>query len=693
MEFIEIVLCHLHNLLHSKEKPYFMKIYKSVYECIRAERHETLYQELAKYLENFCNKTLYTLEQTDVELLEYSDYWERYYHAILILDKVCVGLNKIITRSHDFVSEHEDEFDDKSSSRIGNYQRMNIFGLGLHFWEYNLLQKMNVGNQFSRVCIQEIKNLRGQVDSFHSLNLNRLKSAVHSFYDVGLQTGSPFYYYEINFEESFLSETEIYYRNTKLSFNNIEIILKMNQVLKTIKAEDKLAESLLIEITFPKYQGLINSILVEPIREEIVACLPSFIQKLDHENSEVAFLLLNRLENGIEFLKRGLSQQVDYKGSEIIRKHSSTLLQDPTKFILDCKGLKTIFEEYIKIAFQNNADCFAAVDQGFVIFLNSTQMPMNIATYLAKYFDYIIRKRKDVEYLPIAVDFFRYVTDKDLFLLHYSKLLSKRLLNGGVSIKELESAQILEFQKINGQEYTVKLQKMLQDVDISADLSRNFKGNDFSSTILTTGSWPVSETSQEILPPNLYKAQVDEFSKYYNDLHNGRRLKWHHQLSRVILKCSLEASFEIDCPLPCFYLLDSISCNQFKEVGDKTYLKSLAALGIVLEQGNSIILNMKFQPKKFLIKIPFILESNVEAEDISNQIKQDRKYYLMALIAKIMKERKIIPHSKLVAEVISSSLKQFKPNLTSIKESIDSLIERQYIKRDEVDFNMLVFIS
>jgi len=47
------------------------------------------------------------------------------------------------------------------------------------------------------------------------------------------------------------------------------------------------------------------------------------------------------------------------------------------------------------------------------------------------------------------------------------------------------------------------------------------------------------------------------------------------------------------------------------------------------------------------------------------------------------RERKLLEHTKLIAETIGQLVQQFKPDVPMIKGRIESLIEREYLERVE----------
>lgn len=63
---------------------------------------------------------------------------------------------------------------------------------------------------------------------------------------------------------------------------------------------------------------------------------------------------------------------------------------------------------------------------------------------------------------------------------------------------------------------------------------------------------------------------------------------------------------------------------------------------------------------------------------------REREFILDACIVRIMKSRKTIKHNELLPEIIKI-VNHFKPEIPFIKRRIESLIEREYIKRDDKD--------
>jgi len=70
---------------------------------------------------------------------------------------------------------------------------------------------------------------------------------------------------------------------------------------------------------------------------------------------------------------------------------------------------------------------------------------------------------------------FKYVEDKDVFQKFYSRMLAKRLVYFTSASDDAETSMIGKLKEACGFEYTNKLQRMFQDMQISKDLNDNYK--------------------------------------------------------------------------------------------------------------------------------------------------------------------------------------------------------------------------
>lgn len=98
--------------------------------------------------------------------------------------------------------------------------------------------------------------------------------------------------------------------------------------------------------------------------------------------------------------------------------------------------------------------------------------------------------------------------------------------------------------------------------------------------------------------------------------------------------------------------------------------------------------NDSFSSKLYRVKIQAVTakgESEPERKETRNKVDEDRKHEIEAAIVRIMKARKKMSHSSLVAEVTEQLKSRFLPSPTIIKKRIEGLIEREYLARTSDD--------
>lgn len=73
------------------------------------------------------------------------------------------------------------------------------------------------------------------------------------------------------------------------------------------------------------------------------------------------------------------------------------------------------------------------------------------------------------------------------------------------------------------------------------------------------------------------------------------------------------------------------------------------------------------------------------------EIQQQRGFSIDATIVRILKARKRLAHQELIGEVIHQ-IQNFAPDSKLIRQRIEGLIEREYLKRDEINPKYYVYL-
>jgi cullin 3 len=74
-------------------------------------------------------------------------------------------------------------------------------------------------------------------------------------------------------------------------------------------------------------------------------------------------------------------------------------------------------------------------------------------------------------------------------------------------------------------------------------------------------------------------------------------------------------------------------------------------------------------------------------------VEEDRRHLVEAAIVRIMKARRSLNHNDLIAEVTKQLSVRFNPSPTFIKKRIESLIDREYLERDEHEHRRYLYVA
>ena len=321
---------------------------------------------------------------------------------------------------------------------------------------------------------------------------------------------------------------------------------------------------------------------------------------------------------------------------------------------------------------------------------------------------------------------FQYIDDKDVFQKFYSRSLAKRLVNTSSSSDDAETSMISKLKDACGFEYTNKLQRMFQDMQISKDLNlayKEFQDNagvdrktaiDAHYHILGTGFWPLVPPTTKFTPPQDIVKAYERFNTFYASKHSGRKLTWLWHLCKGEMRAGYTKSqqkvpytFQVSTYQMAILLMyndakdDIVSYDDMEATTalDRETLNPSIAIMVkakVLlsepadakpESGTSYRLNHNFKHKKLKVPLNITIksETKAESEDTHKNIEEDRKLLIQSAIVRIMKSRKKLRHQLLLQETIQQISQRFKPSVQDIKKCIDILLEKEYLERLEGD--------
>lgn len=622
---------------------------------------EDLYKKLTEFLTNHLNGLVVESKaHTDEALLAfYIREWQRYTDAAKYIHHLFRYLNR------HWVKREMDE---------GKKNIYDVYTLHLVRWREVLFTQVN-----EKVMDAVLKLVEKQRNG-ETIEHNQIKQVVESFVSLGLDesdsTKTTLEVYRYHFERPFLLATEEFYRNESKQFvaENSVVEYMKKAVARIAEEEERVKMYLHPDIAIPLKKAC-NKVLIsehqEVLRDEFQVLLDN-----DREDDMARMYgLLSRIDKGLEPLRTKFEVHVRKSGHAAIAKVAADVEKlEPKVYVDALLEIHTRYQGLVKRAFNDEPEFTRSLDNACREFVNRNDVckagTNKSPELLAKYTDILLRKSStgveegELEAtLTHIMTVFKYIEDKDVFQKFYARMLARRLVHSTSSSDDAETSMISKLKEACGFEYTNKLQRMFQDMQISKDLNSGFKEHvasleskslDSSYSILGTGFWPLTAPGTTFNPPAEIAADCDKFSRFYRNKHEGRKLTWLWQLSKGEVKTNYTKSskmgytFQVSCYQMAVLLLFNEKDQQtYEEIQEATKLnqESLdSSLGILLKAkvlnispagakvgpGSKFDLNYDFKQKKLRINLNIGTKSESKQEEVETNktIEEDRKLLL-----------------------------------------------------------------
>lgn len=711
-----------------------------------------LYEKVQEFLKVH-NETLLAQSQNYTEdealLAFYTSKWDEYRLASKVLNVIFQYMNR-----HWVVREHEEKrtevYDIYQLAMITwkkhLFQELNE---NLTSCILNLIKKDRNHELINTSLVS------GVIDSYVELGLSGpcRYCKCNQCKELSEEGGSAGKIYTDYFEQRFLDETKHYYSVESTTFlQNNPVTEYLKKVEVRLNEEQERIQRYLHKTTGVKLFTDCHKVL---IAEHIDLFQNEFTNLLNHDQTEDMgrmYTLLLKIEHGVDRLAHEMGDYITEQGLKAIQSLSDDNEKYPFVYVEAILKVHKKYNALVVNDFSNDNRFVTQLDKAFSNFVNynSATKKTKIATnktpeLLAKYCDQILKKsnkqtqEQDLEdLLNQVMVIFHYVEDKDVFERFYSNRLALRIVQQLSASDDAEASMIAKLKQACGYQYTNKLQSMFKDIELSKDLNSKFKSHlthrndtlnlDFHVQILNCGAWPFHQTHTFSLPSVLLNC-VEKFNHFYIGQHSGRKLTWLNapQMSKaeIVTNCfQNKYTFQVSTIQMAILLHyndeDRWSFGQLKEslkINEDDHLihaveillkakllllenkeKSNEDPGqsdVKLTENSSLVLFLKYKSKKLRtnLNIPMKKQEKKETDDTHKAIAVNRKYELEACIVRTMKSRKVLQHTELMSEVVEQCAKRFKPQIKDIKKAIDSLIDRDYIKRKEDCPNLFEYIS
>ena len=526
----------------------------------------------------------------------------------------------------------------------------------------------------------------------------QIKSIVDSFVSLGLDesdsTKSNLEVYRYHFEKPFLEATTVYYQEESKRFvaeNSVVEYMKKAET-RLGEEEDRVGLYLHADILGPLKRVCEQVLIAEHsalLRDEFQILLDSERQ----EDLARMYGLLERIPDGLEPLRTKFEAHVRKAGLAAIDKVATDgEAMEPKTYVDALLSVHTQYHKLVTEAFAGDAEFVRSLDNACREFVNRNKVCKSSTSkspeLLAKYTDALLKKStksaeeadlentlsqivrliaapSDTLLIQAQMIIFRYIEDKDVFQKFYSRMLARRLVHTSSASDDAETSMISKLKEACGFEFTNKLQRMFQDIQVSKDLNSNYKSwltqhsdsekfnkaVDTYFNILSTGFWPLFPPATPFIPPPTLVKTYELFQKFYIEKHNGRRLTWLWNLCKGDVKANYckgaktpyifqVSTFQIAILL-LFNEKDTLSYSDIRDatsLNEESLDPSLAifvkAKVLTVSPDSSkygpdtkFSLNFDFKNKKLRVNLNMVVksEAKAEVEDTHKTIEEDRK--------------------------------------------------------------------
>ena len=220
------------------------------------------------------------------------------------------------------------------------------------------------------------------------------------------------------------------------------------------------------------------------------------------DSNEIALLkqfiaLLSRVDE-LDLVLKSLHKYISSNVEEFLK------LDDMIEKIL---VFKRLIDRVALEAFSNSDSVLETVKKSFSSSINKQQNKP--AELLARQMDKLLKQKvQSTSLLNEYLVLFRYISAKDVFEAFFQKDLAKRLLLSKSNLdNEMELVSLLKIEC--GGLFTSKLEGMFKDIEVSREISTNFKALnvspfDFNVIVLSSAFWPTYPITSITLPRSVF---------------------------------------------------------------------------------------------------------------------------------------------------------------------------------------------
>ncbi|ETW10182.1 hypothetical protein H310_00552 [Aphanomyces invadans] len=618
-------------------------------------------------------------------------------------------------------------------------RKLLIYDIGLVVFRDTIPRHPKVKDRLKWLLLQNIDLERnGEL-----IDRGLMKDTLAMLVDLGVRSNNV---YEEDFENDFLRTTTAFYNA------EAQRLLDQNTCPDFMeKAERRLAEEharvmqYLNSSTEPKLKAIVERELIANHAKALVEMEGSGCIAMFRDDKVIdlrrMYVLFKRVPLTLEDIGAAVTNYIKTTGLDLVQAQLNLQLTNTSstesaiQFVTALLALQDKFNVFLASCWADDKAFYKCIQRGFEAFMNISRL---CAYTLAQYVDDMLKSKSRFEadlerQADKVVGLFRYLSDKDVFEEFYKRFLSKRLLHAKGATDEGEKMVIAKLKAECGYQFTSKLEGMFKDMAMTKDLMDGFKklNSVLSVQVLTMGYWPTETTTATSSLPESVRSWVQRFEAFYFGRHNGRKLSWLHNMGSADIKATFgygDATVRHELTVTTYQMCILMLFNDqttwvFREIEEKTginradlkrHLISLctpkfrivlkSSKGKTIEDDDEFTINHEYKSKLHKVRIPLVSIKDSPASgadqtmaipptELPPTVEEDRKHLVEAAIVRIMKTRKSMQHNNLMTEVTRQLTTRFVPTPQMIKRRIESLIEREYLTRNQSDRRLYNYVA
>ncbi|MFH4981104.1 hypothetical protein AB6A40_007813 [Gnathostoma spinigerum] len=497
----------------------FEELYRSAYTLVLHKHGEKLYNGLKQVVTEHLETTVRqeVLDSVNGRFLEtLNRAWQDHTTAMVMIRDILMYMDRVY---------------------VQQYRVEPVYHLGLAIFRDEVIRYGTLGDTLRNILLKMIAvERRGEV-----INKIAVKNACSMLVALGPSV------YETEFEKPFLRESAEYYRAESqkfLSENSASVYVK--KVEESIMEESNRAKLYLSKETEEKILKVLEEELIEKHMLTIVEMENSgVVHMLNNDRVDDLhrlYKLLRRVPKGLNIMTACISKYLRQKGEALVSEGGeaeSNSPRNPITYIQTLLDLKDQFDHFLFDAFENDKIFKQKIQSDFEYFLNlNPRSPEYLSLYMDDKLKKGMRMLNECEQETLqdkSMVLFRFLQEKDLFEKYYKSHLAKRLLLGKSMSDDAEKTMISKLKTECGCQFTLKLEGMFKDMELSNSLISDFKdyrerhdsgrdGIEITVRVLTNGYWPTQATVAVCVLPPAAEQAFEVFKAFYLSKHTGRKI-------------------------------------------------------------------------------------------------------------------------------------------------------------------------